>query len=105
MIQRILHARHFFACLLAAATGMTLYFRMPFPERNLFLEVMALRAHYAFLFLKCSYTLFLYTTPTSDLQSCSPAFTFSPSRQGARFGQEDFHSIQTLGQGQNFLWC
>jgi TraM recognition site of TraD and TraG len=63
VIQRTLHARHFFACLLAAATGMTLYFRMPFPESNLFLEVMALRAHYAFLFLKCTYTLFLYTTP------------------------------------------
>jgi hypothetical protein len=63
MIQRILHARHFFACLLAGATGMALYFRAPFPESNLFLQVMALRAHYAFLFLKYSYTLFLYTTP------------------------------------------
>ena len=63
MIQRILQARHFFACLLAAATGMALYFRAPFPESNLFLQVMALRAHYAFLFFKYSYTLFLYTTP------------------------------------------
>jgi hypothetical protein len=63
MIQRILHARHFFACLLAAATGMALYFRAPFPESNLFLQVMALRAHYAFLFFKYTYTLFLYTTP------------------------------------------
>jgi len=63
MIQRLLRARHFVACLLAGATGMALYFRMPFPESNLFLQVMALRAHYAFLFLKCSYTLFLYTTP------------------------------------------
>jgi len=63
VIQQILHARHFFACLLAGATGMVLYFRAPFPESNLFLEVMALRAHYAFLFLKYSYTLFLYTTP------------------------------------------
>jgi hypothetical protein len=63
MIQRILHARHFFACLLAGATGMALYFRAPFPESNLFLQVMALRAHYAFLFFKYSYTVFLYTTP------------------------------------------
>ena len=63
MIQRILHARQFFACLLAAATGMTLYFRAPFPESNLFLQVMTLRAHNAFLFSKYSYTLFLYTTP------------------------------------------
>jgi hypothetical protein len=63
MIQRILQARHFFASLLAAATGMALYFRAPFSDSNLFLQVMGLRAHYAFLFFKYSYTLFLYTTP------------------------------------------
>jgi len=63
MIQRILHARHFVACLLAAATGMVLYFRAPFPASNLFLGIMALRAQPAFFFFKYSYTLFLYTTP------------------------------------------
>jgi len=63
VIQRILHARHFFACILAAATGMTLYFRAPFPDANLFLHVMATRSSSAFLFFKYSYTLFLYTTP------------------------------------------
>jgi len=63
MIQRILHARQVLARLLAAATGMTLFFRVPFPEANLFLHVMALRSPSAFLFFKYSYTLFLYTTP------------------------------------------
>ena len=63
MIQRILHSRHFVACLLSAATGMALYFRAPFPEDNIFLRVMAIRSLSAFLFLKYSYTLFLYTTP------------------------------------------
>jgi len=63
MIRQLLYARHFVACGLAAATGLVLYFRVPFPESNLFLQIMALRAHYAFLFLKFSYTLFLYTTP------------------------------------------
>jgi len=63
MIRQILQARHFCACLLAGATGMVLYFRAPFPDSNLFLRVMDLRAHYAFLFLKYSYTVFLYTTP------------------------------------------
>jgi len=63
MIQRILHSRHFLACLLSAATGMALYFRVPFPEDNIFLRVMAIRSLSAFLFLKYSYTLFLYTTP------------------------------------------
>ncbi len=63
MIQRILHARLLFACLLAVVTGMALYFRAPFPEDNLFLPLMAIRSASAFLFFKYSYTLFLYTTP------------------------------------------
>jgi len=63
VIQRILHARHFLACILAAATGVALYFRAPFPDANLFIHVMALRSSSAFLFFKYSYTLFLYTTP------------------------------------------
>jgi TraM recognition site of TraD and TraG len=63
MIQRILHSRHFLACLTSAATGMAFYFRAPFPEDNIFLRVMAIRSASAFLFFKYSYTLFLYTTP------------------------------------------
>jgi len=63
MIRQLLHARHFVACVFAAATGLALYLRMPFPESNLFLQIMASRGRYAFLFLKFSYTLFLYTTP------------------------------------------
>ena len=63
MIQRILHARLLFACLLAVVTGMVLYFRAPFPADNLFLRVVAIRSASAFLFFKYSYTLFLYTTP------------------------------------------
>src|ERR1700720_2632141 len=63
MMQRVLDTRHFLACLLAAATGMALYFQAPFPEANLFLRVMALRSAAAYLFFKYSYTVFLYTTP------------------------------------------
>ena len=63
MILRLLHSRQLIASFLAAATGMVLYFRAPFPETNLFLQVMATRSTAAFLFLKYSYTLFLYTTP------------------------------------------
>jgi TraM recognition site of TraD and TraG len=63
MILRLLHSRQLVACFLAAATGMALYFRAPFPEGNLFLQVMAARSVAAFLFFKYSYTLFLYTTP------------------------------------------
>jgi hypothetical protein len=63
VIQRILHARNFLACILAAATGMALYFRAPFPDANLFLQIMAIRSSAAFLFFKYSYIPFLYTTP------------------------------------------
>src|ERR1700731_4265235 len=42
---------------------MTLYFRAPFPDTNLFIHVMEIRSSSAFLFFKYSYPLFLYTTP------------------------------------------
>jgi hypothetical protein len=63
MMLRLLHSRQLVACFLAAATGMALYFRAPFPEGNLFLQLMAERAATAFLFFKYSYTVLLYTTP------------------------------------------
>ena len=63
MIQRILNSKNFVACLLAAATGIVLYFKVPFPGKNLFLELMALRAPLAHQGLFYSYTLFLFTTP------------------------------------------
>ena len=49
MIQRILNSKNFVACLLAAATGMVLYIKMPFPEGNLFFELMFLWARPVFL--------------------------------------------------------
>ena len=63
MIQRILKEKNFIACVLAAGTGMILYFRFPFPADNFFLELIFLWARPVFQGLKYSYTLFLYTTP------------------------------------------
>jgi hypothetical protein len=63
MIQRVLQSRNLIACLLAAATGFALYIRMPFPEGNFFLELLFLWARPAFLGLKYTYVVFLYTTP------------------------------------------
>src|ERR1700676_156115 len=63
MMQKILNSKNFVACLLAAVTGMTLYFRVPFPEENIFLQVMALRSPSIFCFVKYSYTVFLFSTP------------------------------------------
>ena len=58
MIQKILNSRNFVACLLAAATGMALYFRVPFPDENIFLQVMALRSASIFPIWKASAELF-----------------------------------------------
>ena len=63
MMQRILNSKNLVAFALAAATGMTLYFRFPFPEGNTSLLIMALRSPSAFEVLKYSYTLFLFSTP------------------------------------------
>jgi hypothetical protein len=63
VIRRILEEKNFLACVLAAITGMALYFRYPFPEENFFLELVFLWARPVFQGLKFSYTVFLYTTP------------------------------------------
>jgi hypothetical protein len=63
VIQRILNSKNFVACLLAAATGMALYFEVPFPAENLFLRLVALRAPLVRDGLFYSYNLFLFTTP------------------------------------------
>jgi hypothetical protein len=63
VIQRILNSKNFLACLLAAATGLVLYVKMPFPEDNLFFELMFLWARPVFQGFKYTYILFLYTTP------------------------------------------
>jgi hypothetical protein len=63
MIVRILREKNLVACVLAAVTGIVLYFRYPFPEQNFFLELIFLWARPVFEGLKFCYTLFLYTTP------------------------------------------
>jgi hypothetical protein len=63
MMQRILNSKNLVAFVLAEATGMTLYFGMPFPGGNISLRVMALRSPSAFQVLKYPYSLFLFTTP------------------------------------------
>src|SRR5690349_15156749 len=63
MIQRILNSKGLLAYLAAAATWLALYFKAPFPQENLFLHLIALRSPVVFQGLKCSYTLFLFTTP------------------------------------------
>ena len=63
MIQCILNSRGFVASLLAGATGMALYFKVPFPAENVFLQLIALRTPVVYEGLFYSYSLFLFTTP------------------------------------------
>ena len=63
MIQRLIHSKNLIACVLAATTGIILYFRMPFPEDNFLVELLFLRARPLFFGLRYCYFVFLYTTP------------------------------------------
>ena len=63
MIQRILNSKNFIAFVLASAIGMTLYFLLPFPEGNLFLRLIAVKAPLVYSGAKYSYTAMLFTTP------------------------------------------
>src|SRR6266576_690735 len=87
MIRQIFKMRTFLACVLAATTGMMLYFCYPFPDENFFLELIFLWARPVFQGLKFFYTLFLFTTPYilySFLISATYIFPEAPSaRKGA----------------------
>jgi len=63
VIQRILHSRGFVSALLAMGTGAFLYYTHPFPQEQVFLRVISIRAPYAFLSFKYFYNTILFTTP------------------------------------------
>jgi hypothetical protein len=63
MFRRILDSRSFVAALLAMATGTALFYRVPFPEGQVFLKVIALRAPQALLCFKYLYWVCLFSTP------------------------------------------
>ena len=84
MIQRVLASKGLVAYVLACATGLTLYFRWPFPADDLVLHLIALRAPAIYLGFKYTYTLFLFTTPYiaySLVLSGLYIFAYRPSRK------------------------
>jgi TraM recognition site of TraD and TraG len=84
MIQRVLGSKGLVAYVLACATGLTLYFRWPFPADDLMLHLIALRAPTIYLGFKYTYTLFLFTTPYiaySLVLSGLYIFAYRPSRK------------------------
>ena len=84
MIQRVLASKGIVAYVLACATGITLYFRWPWPQDDLVLRLIELRAPMIYLFFKYTYTLFLFTTPYigySLVLSGLYVFAFRPTRK------------------------
>src|ERR1700733_11085336 len=59
----ILEYRHSIAGVLALVTGLTLFYLCPFPESNIFLQVVALRAPEAYLSFKYLTVAMHYATP------------------------------------------
>jgi hypothetical protein len=63
MLRNFLDSRSFVAALLAMATGLFLFYRVPFPEEQVFLQVVALRAPHVLASFKWLYWVSLFSTP------------------------------------------
>ena len=63
LMQRALESRAFISAILAMAAGAFLFYTHPFPDEQIFLRVIALRAPHAFLSFKYLYYVLLFTTP------------------------------------------
>ena len=57
MIQRVLASKGLVAYVLACATGITLYFRWPFPENDLMLHLISIRSPLIYVGFKYTYTM------------------------------------------------
>src|SRR5947208_588342 len=62
-LRQAVQSRFFISFVLAAAVGMTLFFRWPFPADNAVLQLIQIRRHTLFESLKWTYTVMLFTTP------------------------------------------
>jgi len=62
-MQRALEARSFLSVIVAMAIGTYLFCARPFPEEQIFLHVIALRAPHAFLSFKYVYYTLQFATP------------------------------------------
>ena len=62
-MQKLLESRAFLAGILAISTGAFLFYTRAFPDDQIFLRVIAIRAPQAFLSFRYLYYTFLFTTP------------------------------------------
>src|SRR5580658_9791368 len=84
LVQRVLASRGFVAAILAMGTGVFLFYSRTFPDDQIFLRVIAVRAPEALLSFKYLYYTFLFTTPYlaySTVLSGLYIFTLKASRR------------------------
>ncbi len=62
-MHRALESRGFISAILAMAAGTFLFYRHPFPDEQIFLHIIAMRAPQAFISFKYIYYVLLFTTP------------------------------------------
>ncbi len=83
-MRQAVESRFFISFLLAAAIGMTLFFRCPFPADNAVLDLIRIQRPLIFQSLKWTYTAMLFTTPYigfSVLLSLAYIFVMKQERQ------------------------
>ena len=61
--MKLLELRNLLSFLAASISGMVLYFKFPFPEMHVFLNLIKFRDPATLCFLKYSYVSFLFATP------------------------------------------
>src|SRR5260370_7679351 len=64
LMHRALESRGFISAILAMAAGSFLFYRHPFPDEQIFLHVIAMRAPQVFLIFTSIYYVFLFPTPS-----------------------------------------
>src|SRR5215470_5843194 len=84
MFRKVLDSRNFVATLLAMATGLALFYRVPFPEQQVFLQVIAMRAPHALASFKWLYWLSLFSTPYMLFAGAFSAIYVFTLRMGRR---------------------
>ena len=70
-IRAVVEERAFAVAVLSVAIGVSLWLTMPFPERNVFLQYVAIQRQPFYTFLRWSYTAFLFSTPFLLLSAIS----------------------------------
>ena len=85
--MRLLELRILLSFLAASAAGLVLYFRFPFPDMNVFLNLVRARDLPTYCFLKYSYVSFLFATPFfgfSLVTSFLYLFVFNSQRKASK---------------------